>query len=45
LFSDSAVVVTDEVSVEEFGVNARSKDFGAVDMVIQVADKVLAGGF
>ena len=45
LFSDSAVVVADQIFVEEFGVDARSEDVGAVDMVVQIADKVLAGRF
>ena len=43
LFSDSTVVVADEVFVEEFGVDAGSEDVRAVDMVVQVADKVLSG--
>jgi hypothetical protein len=43
LFSDSAVIVADEVFVEEFGVDAGSEDVRAVDIVIQVADKVLSG--
>lgn len=43
LFSDSAVIVADEVFVEEFGVDAGSEDVGAVDIVVQVADKVLSG--
>jgi hypothetical protein len=43
LFSDSAVVVADEVFVEELGVDTGSEDVGAVDMVVQIADKVLAG--
>ncbi len=43
LFSDSAVVVADQIFVEEFGVDTGSEDVGAVDMVVQVADKVLAG--
>jgi hypothetical protein len=45
LLSDSAVVVADEVSVEEFGVDAGAEDKRSVDMVVQVADKVLAGRF
>jgi hypothetical protein len=45
LFSDSAVVVADEVFVEEFGVDTRSENVGAVDMIVQIADKVLAGRF
>ena len=43
LFSDSTVVVADEVFVEEFGVDAGSEDVRPVDMVVQVADKVLSG--
>ncbi len=43
LFSDAAVVVADQIFVEEFGVDTGSEDVGAVDMVVQIADKVLAG--
>ena len=45
LFSDSAVVVADQIFVEEFGVDTRSENVGAVDMVVQIPDEVLAGRF
>jgi hypothetical protein len=45
LFSDSAVVVADQIFVEELGVDTRSENVGAIDMVVQIADEVLAGRF
>ena len=43
MFSDAAVVVSDEVPVELFDVDTGAENARAVDVIVEEPNKVLAG--
>jgi len=43
LFSDAAVVVSDEVAVKLFNVDAGAENARAVDVIVEEPNEVLAG--